>query len=117
MSNEKVSLSNLDRGIGIFTAVNSYKSRKINEQILVQQFNNNKHLADLKRQMNEANAINKQILANQLKAEEYKEKQKYYKALSYNIFEIVDVISEIEDLMVLNYVLSNYYDKIKTNIL
>lgn len=117
MSEEKVRLSNVDRGIGIFTAVNSYKSRKINEQILVQQFNGNKHLTDLKRQIKEANAINKQILANQLKAEEHKESQKYFKALSYNLFETVDVMSKIDDLMVLNYALTNYYEKIKLNII
>lgn len=117
MSAEKVSLSNVDRGIGIFTAVNSYKSRKINEQILVQQFKANRHLSDLKRQMNEANAVNKQILANQLKDEEHKEAQKYYKALSYKLFETVEVISKIDDLMVLNYALTNYYDKIKVNII
>jgi hypothetical protein len=67
--------------------------------------------------MNEANAINKQILANQLKVEEHKEAQKYYKALSYNLFEIVDLISKIDDLMVLNYTLTNYYGKIKSNII
>ncbi len=118
MSEEiKVKLSNFDRGIGIFTAINSYKNRKINEQILVQQYNNNKHLSDLKKQMNEANSINKQILANQLKAEQHKEAQKYYKALSYNLFETTDLISKIEDPMVLNYVLNNYYEKIKVNII
>lgn len=117
MSAETVRISNIDRGIGIFTAVNSYKSRKINEQILNQQYDSNRHLSDLKRQMNEANAINKQILANQLKAEEHKEAQKYYKALSFNFFETVDVISKIDDLMVLNYVFTKYYDKIKFNII
>ncbi|MEQ1732689.1 MAG: hypothetical protein ABL940_03395, partial [Bacteroidia bacterium] len=92
MSLEKVQLSNVDRGIGVFTAVNSYKSRKINEQILVQQYNNNKHLSDLKRQMNEANSINRTILENQLKAEEHKEIQKYYKALCFKLNGVVELI-------------------------
>lgn len=81
MSEPTVRLSNFDRGLNVITAVNSYKSRKLIEQILVQQFQNNRHLSDLKRQMSETNAINKQILSNQLKAEEDKEIQKYYKSL------------------------------------
>jgi hypothetical protein len=117
METPKVRLSNIDRGIGLFTAVNSYQSRKLNEQILVQQFKNNNHLSDLKRQMNEANTINRQILANQLKEEEHKETQKYYKALSFNLNETIEIISKINDDMVLNYVLSNYYDKLLSNII
>ena len=37
MSALKVSLSNFDRGIGLFTAQNTYQTRKISEQILKQQ--------------------------------------------------------------------------------
>lgn len=117
MSTPKVRLSNIDRGISVFTAVNTYQSRKLNEQILNQQYKNNNHLSALRSQMSEANAINKQILANQLKAEEHKEAQKYYKALSFNLFETIDLISKIEDKMVLNYVLTNFYDKIKSNVI
>lgn len=116
METPKVRLSNIDRGIGIFTAVNSYQSRKLNEHILDQQYKNNRHLSDLKKQMNEANAINRQILANQLREEEHKESQKYYKALSFNLNETIDLISNINDDMVLNYVLSNYYNKLLSNI-
>jgi hypothetical protein len=116
MNTPKVRVSNIDRGISVFTAVNTYQSRKLNEQILNQQYKNNKQLAAIRSQMTEANAINKQILANQLKAEEHKEAQKYYKALSFNLFETIDLISKIEDKMVLNYVMTNFYDKLKANI-
>lgn len=117
MSEPKVRLSNVDRGINVITAVNSYKSRKLNEQILVQQFQNNRHLTDLKRQMSEANEINKKILSNQLKAEEDKEIQKYYKSLSFNLSEIIDFIAKSNDKMIRSYLLSNFYEKLKLNLL
>jgi len=113
---ETTRLSNFDRAIGIVTAVNSYKSRKINEEVLLQQFKSNRHLTDLKRQLDEANQINKQILASQLRAEENKEAQKYYKALSFSLFETTETIAKIEDQMVQCYVLKNYYDKIKFGV-
>ncbi len=117
MSNSKVSLSDLDRSIGIFTAINSYHSRKLNEQILIQQYKSNSHLSELSKQMDSANATNRKILQNQIQEIENKEKQKFYKALSFNINEIIEQLEKVKDPMVLNYLMDNYYEKTKTSLL
>ena len=116
MSN-KVRLSNVDRGINAITAFNTYKNTKISEQILIQQLKNNEHLSDMQRQLVEANETNRQILQNQIREIEYKEKQKYYKAFSFNIYEVVNYVETINDSMILSYVMDNYYDKLKSDLI
>ena len=117
MSNSKVSLSNLDRSISIFTAINTYHSRKLNEQILIQQCRSNSQLSELSRQMDMANATNRKILQNQIQEIQNKEKQKFYKALSFNTNEIIEQLEKVSDLMVLNYLMDTYYEKTKITLL
>jgi hypothetical protein len=118
MSNDiKVKLSNVDRGINVINTYNSYKNRKVSEQILVQQKQNNRHLIDMKMQMQEANATNRKILENQIRELEQKEEQKYFKALSFNTNEIIERLGKVDDPMVLNYLIANFYDKTKNNLI
>jgi hypothetical protein len=118
MSNDiKVKLSNVDRGINVINTYNSYKNRKLSEQILVQQKQNNRHLVDMKMQMKEANATNRKILENQIRELEQKEEQKYFKALSFNTNEIIERLERVDDPMVLNYLITNFYDKTKNNLI
>lgn len=117
MSDIKVSLSNFDRGINIFSAVNSYKSRKLNEQILAQHYKSNAQLSSLNRQIQQANSINRKILENQLKEEQKREAQKYYKSLSFFLSEITNGINGIKDEMVFAYTMEKYYAKTKLNII
>jgi len=116
MSNAKVSLSNFDRGINIFSAVNSYKSRKLNEQILAQHYKSNAQLSSLNRQIQQANSINRKILENQLKEEQKREAQKYYKSLSFFLSEITENIKGIDDEMVFAYTMEKFYAKTKLNL-
>jgi hypothetical protein len=113
----KVNLSDFDRGVSIFTAVNSYKTAKNTKEILKQSKITNQHLGNLNRQMAQATAINREILRRQIEAEEYKVEQKFYKALSFNLNEMIDRASAISDPIVVNYFIANFYDKMKTNIL
>jgi hypothetical protein len=112
----KVRLSNVDKGISIFTAANTYKSRKINEQVLAQQMEGNQELAKMRKQLAEANEVNRQILENQIREIEHKQEQKYYKALSFYTGEIIGQFEKVEDPMVLNYLVTSYSDKVKNNL-
>lgn len=114
--NIKVSLSNFDRSLNVINTYNTYKDRKISEQILVQQKKNNKHLAEMKSQMMIANETNKRILQNQIRQEEQKEEQRFYKSLSYNSNELVELLTKIEDEVVLNYIVNGNYERIKNSL-
>ena len=115
--NINVSLSTFDRSVNVINTYNTYKNRKISEQILVQQRKSNAHLTDMKNQLKVANETNRRILENQIRQEELKEEQKFYKALSYNSNEIIEQLEKINDPMVLNYLINGFYEKTKTSLL
>ena len=71
--NINVSLSTFDRSVSVINTYNTYKNRKISEQILVQQRKSNAHLTDMKNQLKVANETNRRILENQIRQEELKE--------------------------------------------
>ena len=115
--NINVSLSTFDRSVSVINTYNTYKNRKISEQILVQQRKSNAHLTDMKNQLKVANETNRRILENQIRQEELKEEQKFYKALSYNSNEIIEQLEKISDPMVLNYLINGFYEKTKVSLL
>ena len=115
--NINVSLSTFDRSVSVINTYNTYKNRKISEQILVQQRKSNAHLTEMKNQLKVANETNRRILENQIRQEELKEEQKFYKALSYNSNEIIEQLEKINDPMVLNYLINGFYDKTKSSLL
>lgn len=115
--NINVSLSTFDRSVSVINTYNTYKNRKISEQILVQQRKSNAHLTDMKNQLKVANETNRKILENQIRQEELKEEQKFYKALSYNSSEIIEQLDKINDPMVLNYLINGFYEKTKSSLL
>lgn len=115
--NINVSLSTFDRSVNVINTYNTYKNRKISEQILVQQRKSNAHLTDMKNQLKVANETNRRILENQIRQEELKEEQKFYKALSYNSNEIIEQLEKINDPMVLNYLINGFYEKTKASLL
>ncbi|WP_134790044.1 hypothetical protein, partial [Flavobacterium psychrophilum] len=115
--NINVSLSTFDRSVSVINTYNTYKNRKISEQILVQQAKSNAHLTDMKNQLKVANETNRKILENQIRQEELKEEQKFYKALSYNSNEIIEQLEKINDPMVLNYLINGFYEKTKISLL
>ncbi len=113
----KVSLSNVDRGIFALNTYNNYKNRKVNEKILKQQKQSNKHLSQMQKELAAANATSKRILQNQIKEIEKAEEQKYYKALSFHTFELISEVSKTDDKIVLSYVMDNFYPKLKSDLL
>ena len=115
--NINVSLSTFDRSVSVINTYNTYKNRKISEQILVQQRKSNAHLTDMKNQLKVANETNRRILENQIRQEELKEEQKFYKALSYNSNEIIEQLEKINDPMVLSYLINGFYEKTKASLL
>ena len=115
--NINVSLSTFDKSVSVINTYNTYKNRKISEQILVQQRKSNAHLTDMKNQLKVANETNRRILENQIRQEELKEEQKFYKALSYNSNEIIEQLGKINDPMVLNYLINGFYEKTKSSLL
>jgi hypothetical protein len=115
--NINVSLSIFDRSVGVINTYNTYKNRKISEQILVQQRKGNAHLTEMNKQLKVANETNREILKNQIRQEELKEEQKFYKALSYNSNEIIEQLEKINDPMVLNYLINGFYEKTKVSLL
>lgn len=115
--NINVSLSTFDRSVNVINTYNTYKNRKISEQILVQQRKSNAHLTEMKNQLKVANETNRRILENQIRQEELKEEQKFYKALSYNSNEIIEQLEKINDPMVLSYLINGFYEKTKASLL
>ena len=75
--NIKVNLSTFDRSVNVINTYNSYRNRKVSEQILVQQYKSNAQLTAMKNQLKEANETNRKILQNQIRELELKEEQKF----------------------------------------
>ena len=115
--NIKVNLSTFDRSVNVINTYNSYRNRKVSEQILVQQYKSNAQLTAMKNQLKEANETNRKILQNQIRELELKEEQKFYKALSYNNSEIIEKLEKVNDPMVLNYLMNGFYEKTKSSLL
>ncbi|MCB5973072.1 hypothetical protein [Flavobacterium psychrophilum] len=114
--NIKVNLSTFDRSVNVINTYNSYRNRKVSEQILVQQYKSNAQLTAMKNQLKEANETNRRILQNQIRELELKEEQKFYKALSYNNNEIIEKLQNVNDPMVLNYLINGFYEKMKSSL-
>ena len=114
--NIKVNLSAFDRSVNVINTYNSYRNRKVSEQILVQQYKSNAQLTAMKNQLKEANETNRRILQNQIRELELKEEQKFYKALSYNNNEIIEKLQNVNDPMVLNYLINGFYEKMKSSL-
>lgn len=116
MSNN-VSLSDFDRGVSMINTYNSFLNRKISEQILVQLNDNNAILVGMENQLRQANETNRRILENQIREIKNKEQQKFYKALSFNINEIIEQLETVDDPMVLQYLVSSFYEKTKNSLI
>ncbi|MCB6055253.1 hypothetical protein [Flavobacterium psychrophilum] len=114
--NIKVNLSTFDRSVNVINTYNSYRNRKVSEQILVQQYKSNAQLTAMKNQLKEANETNRRILQNQIRELELKEEQKFYKPLSYNNNEIIEKLQNVNDPMVLNYLINGFYEKMKSSL-
>ena len=86
-------------------------------QILREIGRTNRQLNALHEQLKKANNTHKASLQLQISEVEKKEEQKFYKAFSYFLSQIVDQFSKIEDITVLNYFMERYYQKVKDNLI
>lgn len=109
-------ITNRDRWVAERNRRNIRSIKESNKDILNQAYASNAHLAQLNKQMAESNAINRQNLELQLKAEKQKEAQRYYKAVSFYISEQIAILSKMEDVLSLSYILNYYYKEIESNI-
>jgi len=65
--------------------------------MLIAQYAQSEQISALQKKIQQSNDISRQILENQLKEIQYKEKMKYYKALAYNMDEATSLISKETD--------------------
>lgn len=94
----------------------NYQNNKLHKKIVEELKQNNKHLSAMQEELKIANATNKRILSIEIEKQENKEEQRYYKALSFHIHELIDEIAKIQDKMVLTYMVNNYYEKLQNSL-
>src|SRR5690606_18623440 len=97
---EKVRLSNFDRLLNIHQSVELSQTKRINKQILKQQFYQNSQLQHLNDQILISNDINRRILENQKQEVERRETLKFYKELSFKMHTFLEYIENIKDPLV-----------------
>jgi len=112
-----VKLSTFDRLVNIHQSVELHLTKRINQRILQEQILQNAEMRYLNNQLSASNQINRQILENQISEIKHKEEQKFYKALSFQMHELIEPINNITDQLVKKYFIDRYYEKIKTNLL
>lgn len=112
-----VKLSTFDRLINIHQSVQLEQTKKINKGILQEQLLQNAELQQLNHQLASSNQISRKILENQIREIEHKEVLKFYKTLSFKMYEFIEPIDNISDPLVKKYFIDKYYERIKANIL
>ncbi len=90
-------MSKLNTLLNIQQSLTAEQIRKQNEVLINTSIDNNVEIKKLYKQLNETNAVNREILKNQIKEAKQIEEQKFYKAFVFKISEIVDSITEIKD--------------------
>ncbi len=112
-----VKLSTFDRLVNIHQSVQLEQTKKINKRILQEQLIQNAELQQLNNQLASSNQISRKILENQIREIEHKEVLKFYKTLSFKMFEFIEPIDNISEPLVKKYFIDRYYERIKANIL
>jgi len=87
-------MANIDRILRVQQTYQLTKIGALNKQMLIAQYAQCEQISALQKQIQQSNAISRQILENQLMEFQYREKIKYYKSLAYNMNEAVSVISD-----------------------
>ena len=97
----------------------SYELRKIsmlNKQMLIAQYAQCEQISALQKQIRQSNSISRQILENQLKEFQYREKIKYYKSLAYNMNEATSFISNETNSTLQTFLCNLFLETITINI-
>lgn len=90
-------MSKLNTLLNIQQSLTAEQIRRQNEVLVNTSIDNNVEIKKLYKQLNETNAVNKEILKNQIKEAKHTEEQKFYKAFVFKISEILDGVTEIKD--------------------
>lgn len=107
---------NIDRILNIQQSYTQAKISALNKEILRAQYAQSAQINALQREMSVANSISREILRNQIKEIENKEKQKFYKASSFNMNELIAYIVAIQDASLQYFLFDTYYPVLSTNI-
>lgn len=105
--------STFDRLVNLQQLAETNTIKRINKRLLQEQIISNLELDRLNQQLSQANVINGQILENQIKELKQREKQKYFKDISFKIRALVTAIKQIPDTLVKCYFINKYYEILK----
>jgi len=109
-------MANIDRILRVQQSYQLAKIGAINKQMLIAQYAQCEQISMLEKKIQQSNAISRQILENQLKEIQYKEKIKYYKALAYNMGESISLISNETDPVLQVFLCDLFLEAITINI-
>ena len=83
--------------LNIYQSYSLAKISALNKENLIALYAQNEQLSNLNKELVKANSVNEQILKNQIKKIERQERCRYYKNLSFNLSQAVDMIENEEN--------------------
>lgn len=108
---------NIDRILNIQQSYSQAKISALNKEILKVQYSQSAQINALQKELSRANSLSKEILNNQIKELKYKENQRFYKQLSFNMNELLSYISNIGEVPLKIFLFKSYYPLIQTMII
>lgn len=107
---------NIDRTLNIYKAYSLAKISALNKQMLIAQYAQCEQIGKLEKSLSKElkaiNAVNQQLLENQIKEAKRQEKIRYYRNLAHNIKECIDIIDEQKDLFFKSFLLEVFQNPI-----
>ena len=96
---------NIDRLLSIHQSYSLEGIKRLNVEMLKAQYAQCEQLAQLQKQIDQGNKISMQILRNQIREIENRERQKFYKAMVFNLAIFCDHIEKIEPITLRAFIL------------
>ena len=107
---------NIDRTLNIYKAYSLAKISALNKQMLIAQYAQCEQIGKLEKSLSKElkaiNAVNQQLLENQIKEAKRQERIRYYRNLAHNIKECIDIIDEQKDLFFKSFLLDVFQNPI-----
>ena len=99
---------NIDRLLSIHQSYSLEGIKRLNVEMLKAQYAQCEQLTQLQKQIDQGNKISMQILRNQIREIENRERQKFYKAMVFNLAMFCDHIGKIEPITLRAFILPMY---------
>lgn len=99
---------NIDRLLSIHQSYSLEGIKRLNVEMLKVQYAQCEQISQLQKQIEQGNKISMQILRNQIKEIENRERQKFYKAMVFNLAVFCDHIEKIEPITLRAFILPMY---------